>query len=77
MNQLATPLSAPLHFPVSGIARSVGASTGDRVLTSDLCCGVNALARLGRDVLERAGAKDVILLMGINDIGFSVTPPTR
>jgi hypothetical protein len=49
--------------------------SGGRVLTSDLCCGVNALARLDRDVLERAGAKEVILLMGINDIGFSVTPP--
>jgi lysophospholipase L1-like esterase len=49
--------------------------SGDRVLTSDLCCGVNALARLDRDVLERAGAKEIILLMGINDIGFSVTPP--
>ncbi len=49
--------------------------SGDRVLTSDLCCGVNALARLDRDVLERAGAKEVILLMGINDIGFSVTQP--
>jgi lysophospholipase L1-like esterase len=48
--------------------------SGDRVLTSDLCCGVNALARFDRDVLERAGAKEVILLMGINDIGFSVTP---
>ena len=48
--------------------------SGDRVLTSDLCCGVNALARLDRDVLTRAGAKEVILLMGINDIGFSVTP---
>ncbi|MBV9000343.1 MAG: SGNH/GDSL hydrolase family protein [Solirubrobacterales bacterium] len=45
--------------------------SGDRVLTSDLCCGVNALDRLDRDVLLRAGAKEVILLMGINDIGFS------
>jgi lysophospholipase L1-like esterase len=49
--------------------------SGDRVLTSDLCCGVNALARFDRDVFDRAGAKEVILLMGINDIGFSVTPP--
>ena len=49
--------------------------SGDRVLTSDLCCGVNALDRLDRDVLLRAGVKEVILLMGINDIGFSVTPP--
>ena len=49
--------------------------SGDRVLTSDLCCGQNALARFDRDVVDRAGAKDVILLMGINDFGFSVTPP--
>src|SRR4029077_4271865 len=49
--------------------------SGDRVLTSDLCCGLNARARLDRYVLERAGAKEVILMMGINDIGFSVTPP--
>ncbi|MBV9604498.1 MAG: SGNH/GDSL hydrolase family protein [Solirubrobacterales bacterium] len=49
--------------------------SGDRVLTSDLCCGVDALARFDRDVVDRAGAKEIILLMGINDIGFSVTPP--
>ncbi|MGN6868164.1 MAG: SGNH/GDSL hydrolase family protein [Solirubrobacteraceae bacterium] len=49
--------------------------SGDRVLTSDLCCGENALARFDRDVVDRAGAREVILLMGINDIGFSVTPP--
>jgi lysophospholipase L1-like esterase len=49
--------------------------SGDRVLTSDECCGQNALARFDRDVVGRAGAKEVILLMGINDIGFSVTPP--
>ena len=49
--------------------------SADRVLTSDLCCGENALARFDRDVVDRAGAREVILLMGINDIGFSVTPP--
>jgi lysophospholipase L1-like esterase len=49
--------------------------SGNRVLTSDLCCGVNALARFDRDVVDRAGAREVILLEGINDIGFSVTPP--
>jgi lysophospholipase L1-like esterase len=31
--------------------------------------GVNALARFGRDVLEQPGAKYVIILEGINDIG--------
>ena len=49
--------------------------SGNRVLTSDLCCGVNALARLDRDVLQRADAKEMILLMGINDIGFNLLPP--
>ncbi|MGA2927111.1 MAG: SGNH/GDSL hydrolase family protein [Solirubrobacteraceae bacterium] len=45
--------------------------SGNRVLNDSLCCGVNAQARFERDVVERAGAKDVILLEGINDIGFS------
>ena len=49
--------------------------SGDRVLTSDECCGENALARFDRDVVDRAGVKEVILLMGINDFGFSETPP--
>ena len=49
--------------------------SGNRVLTSDLCCGVNALARFDRDVVGRAGAREVILLEGINDIGFSGTQP--
>jgi lysophospholipase L1-like esterase len=31
--------------------------------------GVPALARFDRDVIDRAGVKDVILLEGINDIG--------
>src|SRR5581483_4750835 len=29
--------------------------SGDRVLTSDLCCGESALARFDRDVVDRAG----------------------
>jgi lysophospholipase L1-like esterase len=44
---------------------------GNRVLNDALCCGVNALARFGQDVLARPGAKAVIVLEGINDIGFS------
>jgi lysophospholipase L1-like esterase len=47
---------------------------GDRVLTDSGCFGVNGVARLDRDVLLRPGAKAVILLMGINDIGFSDAP---
>ena len=48
---------------------------GDRVLNDSGCFGVNGVARLERDVLLRPGAKAVILLMGINDIGFSDGAP--
>ena len=44
---------------------------GNRVLHTSPCCGVSAVERFGRDVLRRTGVKDVILLEGINDIGFS------
>jgi lysophospholipase L1-like esterase len=44
---------------------------GNRVLNDSLCCGVDALARFDTDVLDQSGARDVILLEGINDIGFS------
>jgi lysophospholipase L1-like esterase len=73
-NDLARRLDA--HHDTLAVADE--GISGDRVLTSDLCCGVNALARFDRDVVDRAGAKEVILLMGINDIGFSAitNPPT-
>lgn len=70
-NDLARRLDG--RFPTLAVADE--GISGDRVLTSDECCGVNALARFGRDVVDRAGVKEIILLMGINDIGFSVTPP--
>jgi lysophospholipase L1-like esterase len=70
-NDLARRLDT--RFPTLAVADE--GISGDRVLTSDECCGVDALARFDRDVVNRAGAKEVILLMGINDIGFSVTPP--
>jgi lysophospholipase L1-like esterase len=50
--------------------------SGNRVLHNSPCFGVNALARYQRDVLSQPGAKDVIVLEGINDIGFSATPNT-
>jgi lysophospholipase L1-like esterase len=45
--------------------------SGNEILKDRACCGsqVSALARLDRDVLAQAGATDVILLEGINDIG--------
>jgi lysophospholipase L1-like esterase len=45
--------------------------SGNRVLNDSECCGVNALARFDRDVLGQHAVRDVILLEGINDIGFS------
>lgn len=45
--------------------------SGNRILNDAPCCGVKALDRLERDVFSQAGVSDVILLEGINDIGFS------
>jgi lysophospholipase L1-like esterase len=51
--------------------------SGNRVLHNSACFGVNAQARFLRDVAARAGARYVILLEGINDIGFSQASPTN
>jgi lysophospholipase L1-like esterase len=48
--------------------------SGDRILNDSVCFGVNAQARFTRDVAARTGARYVVLLEGINDIGFSQTP---
>jgi lysophospholipase L1-like esterase len=45
--------------------------SGNRVLSDAGTSGVSALARFSRDVVAQPGAKDVILLEGINDIGQS------
>ena len=45
--------------------------SGNRILSDAGTAGVSALARLDRDVLSQPGAKDVIMLEGINDIGQS------
>jgi lysophospholipase L1-like esterase len=45
--------------------------SGNQVLTDSPFAGVSALHRLTRDVLGQPGAKAVILLEGINDIGFT------
>jgi lysophospholipase L1-like esterase len=46
--------------------------SGNRVLREG--AGSSALARFDRDVLARPGVKWVLLLEGINDIGFSSIP---
>ncbi len=45
--------------------------SGNRVLNASPCCGASGLSRFRADVLDQAGVRDVILLEGINDIGFS------
>jgi lysophospholipase L1-like esterase len=46
--------------------------SGNRVLREG--AGSSALARFDRDVLARPGARWVLVLLGINDIGFSAIP---
>lgn len=46
--------------------------SGARVLRDGM--GVNALARFDRDVLAQPGVAAVVVLMGINDIGWDDTP---
>jgi len=45
--------------------------SGNRLLQSNSLCGEAALARLDRDVLSVPGAKFLVVLEGINDIGMS------
>ncbi len=45
--------------------------SGNRLLLPSPCCGPAAVTRFGLNVLDQAGVRDVILLEGINDIGYS------
>jgi lysophospholipase L1-like esterase len=69
-NDLARRLDA-LGGPALSVAdEGIG---GNRVLIGARCCGASAEARFGRDALDQPGVRDVIVLEGINDIGFSAT----
>ena len=48
--------------------------SGNRLLNGSACSGQSALTRFSRDVAGRNGARYVILLEGINDIGYSRDP---
>ena len=67
-NDLARRFAGGRGPTLSVVDEGIG---GNRVLHTSPCCGVRAVARFKRDVLRRAGVKDVILLEGVNDIGFS------
>ena len=51
--------------------------SGNRVLASSVLFGVNAEARFLRDAADVSRARYVILLEGINDIGFTLTPAAQ
>jgi lysophospholipase L1-like esterase len=67
-NDLARRLDARHGQTLSVVDEGIA---GNHVLGDAGIAGVNALARLDRDVLEQPGARDVILLEGVNDIGAS------
>jgi lysophospholipase L1-like esterase len=67
---LARRLAAQRGIPPRAVI-NMGIS-GNRVLREG--AGSSALARFDRDVLARPGARWVLVLLGINDIGFSAIP---
>jgi lysophospholipase L1-like esterase len=67
--ELARRMNAHRGNTLAVIDEGIG---GNRVLNDSICCGTNAVARFGRDVAGRTAAREVILLEGVNDIGYSV-----
>ncbi|MEU9543218.1 GDSL-type esterase/lipase family protein [Streptomyces mirabilis] len=52
----------------------LGAGIGGNLLLNDSAWyGEKGVRRFGRDVLEQAGVEAVVVLLGLNDIGFSET----
>ncbi len=67
-NDLARRFAARGSATMSVVDEGIG---GNRVLHGAPCCGDSALARFERDVRDQAGVRDVVLLEGVNDIGYS------
>jgi lysophospholipase L1-like esterase len=57
------------HPDVDRTVLNAGIS-GNRILSNSGTAGTNALARLNRDVIAQPSVTDVIILEGINDIGY-------
>ncbi|HTI18244.1 MAG TPA: SGNH/GDSL hydrolase family protein [Trinickia sp.] len=49
--------------------------SGNRLLSDSACYGEALERRFGRDALDQAGVKAVIVLVGINDINFAAMSP--
>ena len=67
-NDLARRLAALAGKTASVIDEGIG---GNRLLNDTPCCGVDAVSRLEPDVFAQPNVRAVILLEGINDIGYS------
>jgi lysophospholipase L1-like esterase len=67
-NLLANPGTSTYSVVNSGIS-------GNRVLTDIV--GPSGSSRFGRDALGQTGVTDVIILLGINDIGFTAFSPAE
>ncbi len=73
-NFLARRLEATLGDRAPGVVdEGIG---GNRVLTGSRCYGQSGLVRFQRDALSEPGVRAVIVLEGINDIGFAMDPVT-
>lgn len=68
-NYLARRLGAAEGAAAAGVVDE--GISGNRVLSDSSCYGVSALSRFERDALGQTGVKSVILMEGINDIGFA------
>ncbi|MFY9927044.1 MAG: SGNH/GDSL hydrolase family protein [Streptosporangiaceae bacterium] len=68
-NTLARRLDAQVGGPLLAVADE--GISGNRVLVSSPEFGVSAEARFERDALDVPGVRDIIVLEGINDLGFS------
>jgi lysophospholipase L1-like esterase len=67
-DDLARRLDAGAGDTLSVVDAGIG---GNRILNASECCGDSAIDRFGIDVLSETGVRDVILLEGVNDLGFS------
>jgi lysophospholipase L1-like esterase len=67
-DDLARRLTSLAGPTLSVVNEGIG---GNRVLNDSPCCGISALARFRPDVTGQMRVRTVILLEGINDLGFS------
>jgi lysophospholipase L1-like esterase len=67
-DDLARRLAAQPGSTMSVVDAGIG---GNRILNPSPCCGPSAVTRFRSDVTDQKAARDVILLEGVNDIGYS------